>query len=113
MGNKKIVNMNGKPIASQASIMEQNKKIVSDMRLLHVGKFYLPGNAIDTMFDDVKSFMKDVVVVEARMIYQIGAIEYTAISELHFDQIDASSNDPVPVYDIQKRVDGIFMAVRS
>lgn len=108
----RIVGLNGKNLASPSSIMESNKKVVSDLRLLHLGKFYLPGNAVDSMFDDVKAFMKDLVVVEARMIYHLGSIEYTAISTLHFDQIDAASTEPVPTYDIQKRSDGEFIAVK-
>lgn len=110
MSNGKIVGLGGVPL-NKASGEEAERQRKLDVRVSCIGKFALPRRLIHGDLDGVLALMKDMVVVRAELIYISDAIEYIAISPKYFAEIGEAESPPI--YDFQRRDDGVFVASRS
>jgi len=110
MNNGKIVGLGGKPL-DEASVEDDERKLKIDTRLSCLGRFAIPRRMIQLDVNAVMDLLSDMVVVRAELIYASDAIEYIAISHKYFAEVPEGSSPPI--YNFQRRDDGVFVVSRE
>ena len=88
------------------NIIDINDKSILDPKLSRIGKFGIPIKMVRLDFDVVVGLLNGMVILEAETDNEQGIIEYTAVAPHIFD--DVKEGHMIPVYDIGKRIDGLW-----
>jgi hypothetical protein len=89
-----------------SNIINIDGKSILDPKLSRIGKFGIPIKMVRLEFDVVVGLLDGMVVLEAETDNEQGIIKYTAVAPHLFD--DVKEGHVIPIYDIGKRVDGIW-----
>lgn len=84
-----------------------DKKVVLDPKLSHIGRFGIPMSMIRLQFDVVQGLLYGMVILEATLDEQMGGVVmYTAVAPHLFDSV--KEGKMMPIYDIAERLDGLW-----